>query len=96
MTQPYERTKALTDTRRLLETLHESEQPLMWALVRTAAASALRHYPNDDDVAASAAALPSLWASPPAQQTFAAKADCNQEVRNLTGKLRLVEFKPPR
>jgi len=91
MTQPHERTQALIETRRLLETLHESEQPLMWALVRTAAANALRHYPSDDDLAASATALPSVWSSPAALQAVQ-KTSCSQKTRNRTDKLRLVEL----
>ena len=71
MTQPQERTKALVDARELLEILYASEEAIMWDLIRTLAMIILRHYPRDDDIVESAAALPSLWSvPPPARQAF--------------------------
>ena len=65
MTTPHERTKALVDAREMLQTLYASEEAIMWTLVRTLAMMILRHYPRDEDVVESAAALPSLWSAPP-------------------------------
>ena len=81
MTQPHERTKALVDARELLQILYASEETIMWDLIRTLAMTILRHYPRDEDIVESAAALPSLWsAPPPAKQAFPPRChrDCLQ------------------
>lgn len=71
MTQPHERTKALVDARELLQILYESDEAIMWDLIRTLAMMILRHYPRDEDIVESAAVLPSLWsAPPPVKQAF--------------------------
>ncbi|MFM0168841.1 hypothetical protein PQR33_05760 [Paraburkholderia sediminicola] len=64
MTMPEERTKAVMETRRFLETLVGSETEIMWGLVRTVAGQLLRHYPLDVDLSVSASALPGVWAPP--------------------------------
>jgi hypothetical protein len=68
MTKPEERTRAVTETRLFLETLHGSQDEIMWGLVRSVALQLLRHYPLDLDLAASAEALPEIWAAPPSEQ----------------------------
>ncbi|GJH26301.1 BPSL0761 family protein [Caballeronia novacaledonica] len=78
MTHPQQREKALADARRFLEALYESEQPLMWDLVRTVAMNVLRHYPRDDGIAEPAAGeapvLPSvLVAGTPCPQIDSAR-----------------------
>jgi len=96
MTQPCERTKAITDTRRLLETLEASAQPLMWDLVRTAAMNALRHYPLEVDIAASAVALPSVWAVPLPMQKNSRTSGYYSDTRCGSGKLHFIGPKSTR
>ena len=64
MTTPDERTRAVVDTRQFLETLAEGDDITLIDLVRTVAVILLRHYPEDIDLDASAAALPAIWAPP--------------------------------
>lgn len=63
MNQLNERGKAILDARWLLETLYTAEEPVMWDLVRTVAANVLRHYPDAEDMRATAQALPSVWST---------------------------------
>jgi hypothetical protein len=64
MTTPYERTKAVVDTRAFLEILAAAEEVSVAGLVQSLAVCLLRHYPLDVDIAVSAAAIPTLWAQP--------------------------------
>jgi hypothetical protein len=64
MTTPCERTKAVTDTRELLQILASGHEVAINGLVQTLALRLLRHYPLDVDLDVSAAALPGLWAAP--------------------------------
>ena len=64
MTTPYERTKAVIDTREFLRTLATAEEISVAGLVQTLAVRLLRHYPLDVDIDASASAAPGLWAPP--------------------------------
>lgn len=64
MTTPHERTKAVTDTRELLQMLASADEITINGLVQTVALGLLRHYPLDIDLAGSAAALPGIWAAP--------------------------------
>ncbi|MEC5407641.1 BPSL0761 family protein [Paraburkholderia sp. MPAMCS5] len=79
MTQPKERTKSLIDARMLLQTLLDAEEAPLWALVRTVALNVLRHFPQDSDIALSAAALPTLWSMPPAQTAHEDEDSHHQE-----------------
>ncbi|WP_429461388.1 BPSL0761 family protein [Paraburkholderia sp. JPY465] len=63
VTTPMERTKAVKDTRELLELLAASCEVTVPGLIQTVATRLLRHYPLDVDLDVSALALPSLWAS---------------------------------
>lgn len=64
MTTPRERTKAITDTRELLQMLARADEITIGGLVQTVALGLLRHYPLDIDLDVSAAALPGIWAAP--------------------------------
>lgn len=64
MTTPRERTKAVTDTRELLQMLAAADEITIGGLVQTVALRLLRHYPLDIDLDVSAAALPGVWAAP--------------------------------
>jgi hypothetical protein len=64
MTTPHERTKAVTDTRELLQMLASAEEITIDGLVQSVALGLLRHYPLDIDLDVSAAALPGIWAAP--------------------------------
>ncbi|EEA03727.1 BPSL0761 family protein [Burkholderia sp. H160] len=64
MTTPFERTKAVTDTREFLKTLAAADEISVAGLVRTRAVQLLRHYPLDVDIAISANAAPDVWAPP--------------------------------
>ncbi|WP_250481212.1 BPSL0761 family protein [Caballeronia sp. GAOx1] len=68
MTKPEDRTKAVADTRRFLETLIAVDEDVMWDLVRTMAMMLLRHYPRSEDIEKSALALPSVWSIPPERE----------------------------
>src|SRR5690242_17873893 len=63
MTTPDERTRAVLDTRGLLETL-VGGQISMIDLVRSVAVGLLRDYPQPADLASSAKMLPEIWATP--------------------------------
>lgn len=64
MTTPRERTKAVTDTRELLQMLASAHEITIGGLLQTVALGLLRHYPLDIDLDVSAAALPGIWAAP--------------------------------
>lgn len=64
MTTPHERTKAVTDTRELLQMLASADEITIGGLVQTVALGLLRHYPLDADLDISASALPGIWAAP--------------------------------
>lgn len=64
MTMPDERTRAVLDTRRFLETLADGDEISVGGLARTVAIGLLRHYPNNLDLDISASVLPSVWARP--------------------------------
>ncbi|WP_310043062.1 BPSL0761 family protein [Paraburkholderia caribensis] len=61
---PYERTRAVVETRKLLQTLSSAEEVTIRGLVQTVALGLLRHYPLDIDLDISASALPGIWAAP--------------------------------
>jgi hypothetical protein len=61
MTTPAERTKAVRETRELLQVLTEPGTVDVPGLIETVARNLLRHYPADVDLDASAVALPSVW-----------------------------------
>jgi len=63
MTTPYERTKAVIETRELLQLLARSEAPAAPSTIQDLARRLLRHFPLAIDLDVSAAALPSMWAS---------------------------------
>jgi len=62
MTMPHERTKAVIETRELLQLLARSDDLTVPSRIRDLARQLLRHFPLDVDLDASAAALPELWA----------------------------------
>ncbi|WP_322003761.1 BPSL0761 family protein [Paraburkholderia tropica] len=64
MTTPNERTKAVLDTRVLLQMLAGAEVITIGGLIQTVALGLLKHYPRDADLHESAAALPDVWARP--------------------------------
>src|SRR5579864_4270227 len=64
MTTPHERTKAVIDTRELLQMLASADEVTIRGLVQSVAVCLLRHCPLDIDLAVSAAALPGVWAHP--------------------------------
>ncbi|WP_429315068.1 BPSL0761 family protein [Paraburkholderia sp. GAS448] len=64
MTTPHERTKAVTDTRELLQMLASSDDAASRREIRELAVTLLRHYPLDIDFDISAAAPPGVWAAP--------------------------------
>ncbi|WP_310700386.1 BPSL0761 family protein [Paraburkholderia sp. USG1] len=64
MTTPYERTKAVVDTREMLEMLASADEITIGGLVQSVAIGLLRHYPLNIDLDVSAAALPGVWAPP--------------------------------
>ncbi|WP_346275223.1 BPSL0761 family protein [Burkholderia ambifaria] len=63
MTTPYERTKAVIDTRVLLQVLASANHVDCHSNVQSVAERLLRHYPLDVDLAVSAAALPGVWSA---------------------------------
>jgi hypothetical protein len=66
MTTPDERTCAVIATRRFLETVARTCEPVaVPGLVSTVAEALLSHYPRDADLFTSASALPELWGTPP-------------------------------
>ncbi|WP_321785772.1 BPSL0761 family protein [Paraburkholderia sp. J94] len=68
MTTPRERTKAVTDTRELLQMLARADEITIGGLVQTVALGLLRHYPVDNDLDVSSAALPEVWGAPEQRQ----------------------------
>lgn len=64
MTMPYERTKAVIETRELLQLLAASDDVASGIDIHAIAVRLLRHYPLDVDLDISAAALPGVWAAP--------------------------------
>ncbi|WP_313894978.1 MULTISPECIES: BPSL0761 family protein [Burkholderia] len=64
MTTAYERTKAVIETRKLLQLLGSPASTPTRDAVHDAALLLLRHYPLDIDLEISAAALPGIWAAP--------------------------------
>jgi hypothetical protein len=64
MTTPAERTKAVVDARDFLQMLSNAEEVTIRGLVQSVAIGLLRHYPLKIDLAASASALPTVWAHP--------------------------------
>ncbi|WP_308112693.1 MULTISPECIES: BPSL0761 family protein [Paraburkholderia] len=64
MKTPYERTKAVVDTREMLEMLASADEITIGGLVQSVAIGLLRHYPLNIDLDVSAAALPGVWAPP--------------------------------
>lgn len=67
MTTPEQRTKAVIEARDFLRTLATAEEVTIRGLVQSVAVCLLRHYPNELDIAVSAAALPGVWADPMAK-----------------------------
>lgn len=65
MTTAYERTKAVIETRKLLQLLGSSADTTTRNEIRDTALLLLRHYPLDVDIEISAAAMPGIWAAPP-------------------------------
>ncbi|AJW99617.1 hypothetical protein QHI69_04735 [Burkholderia gladioli pv. gladioli] len=65
MTTAYERTKAVIETRKLLQLLGSSADTTTRNEIRDTALLLLRHYPLDVDLEISAAAMPGIWAAPP-------------------------------
>ncbi|RQV65885.1 hypothetical protein DF018_22150 [Burkholderia cenocepacia] len=65
MTTAYERTKAVIETRKLLQLLGSPTSTATRDAFQDAALLLLRHYPLDIDLEISAAALPGIWAAPP-------------------------------
>ncbi|WP_408505441.1 BPSL0761 family protein [Paraburkholderia sediminicola] len=61
---PDERTNAVVDTREFLRVLVRADEVTIPGLVQSVAASLLRHYPLDVDLAVSALSLPGIWAPP--------------------------------
>ncbi|MDW9245425.1 hypothetical protein C7S13_1444 [Burkholderia cepacia] len=64
MTTAYERTKAVIETRKLLQLLASPTSTATRDAVQDAAMLLLRHYPLNVDLEISAAALPGIWAVP--------------------------------
>lgn len=69
MTTPFERTKAVIETRKLLQMLASTNDVTSDGDVQAVAGRLLRHYPLDIDLKVSAAALPEIWAAPKANGT---------------------------
>ncbi|WP_429251434.1 BPSL0761 family protein [Paraburkholderia sp. GAS333] len=64
MTNAYERTQSVVETRKFLQTLARADEVTIRGLVQSVAVCLLRHYPLDVDLEVSAAAMPELWAPP--------------------------------
>ncbi|WP_082991769.1 BPSL0761 family protein [Paraburkholderia tropica] len=63
MTIPYERTKAVIETRELLQLLASSDGSAMPCRIHDLARHLLRHFPLNVDLDVSAAVLPNIWAT---------------------------------
>jgi len=74
MTTPAERTKAVVDTRDVLEMLANAEEVTIRGLVQSVAICLLRHYPLNVDLDVSASALPGVWTHPSAERPDAQAA----------------------
>jgi hypothetical protein len=82
MTTPFERTKAVTDTRELLRMLASAHEITIGGLVQTVALGLLRHYPLDIDLDVSASALPGIWAAPKHRRAGStAGPECQRDTR---------------
>ncbi|MET3232603.1 UNVERIFIED_ORG: hypothetical protein ABIC54_004808 [Burkholderia sp. 1263] len=68
MTMPYERTRAVVETRKFLQVLSSAEEVTIRGLVQSVAVCLLRHYPLDIDLDVSASALPGIWGAPKPQR----------------------------
>ncbi|RQS05581.1 BPSL0761 family protein [Burkholderia sp. Bp8991] len=64
MTTAYERTRAVTETRKLLQLLASPTNTATRDAMRDTALLLLRHYPLDVDLEISASALPGIWTAP--------------------------------
>ncbi len=65
MTTPYERTRALVETRKFLEQLSSGRlASASLTHLQYVADSLLRHYPDETNVRFTAQVLPLLWAEP--------------------------------
>lgn len=64
MTTACERTKAVIEARKFLQTLSSADEVTIRGLVQSVAVCLLRHYPLDIDLDNSASALPNVWAPP--------------------------------
>ncbi|WOD17125.1 BPSL0761 family protein [Paraburkholderia kirstenboschensis] len=64
MTMPHERTKAVVETRKLLQLLASSEHVASHKGIHAIAVRLPRHYPLDIHLDISAVALPGVWATP--------------------------------
>jgi hypothetical protein len=64
MTTPNERTEAVVETREFLQILARADEVTIQGLVQSVAICLLRHYPLEEDLAISAAVIPSTWAYP--------------------------------
>ncbi|WP_175701381.1 BPSL0761 family protein [Burkholderia ambifaria] len=64
MTTPYERTKAVIETREFLKLLASCDDVGGRSEIQAFAVRLLRHYPLDIDLDVSAAALPAVWVAP--------------------------------
>ncbi|WP_321845952.1 hypothetical protein [Paraburkholderia bannensis] len=73
-----------------MRTLASGEKISIDGLVQTVAINILRHYPHDLDIAASAAALPSLWCEPNRSQPCSASTADDSARVGQRGNVRLV------
>jgi RNA:NAD 2'-phosphotransferase (TPT1/KptA family) len=65
MTTPYERTRALVETRKFLEQLSGGRlTSASLENLQNAASALLRHFPEENNLRLSAKVLPLLWAEP--------------------------------
>jgi len=63
MTVPYERTRAVLQTRELLKELAIGRGPVHTDTLRRRAEALLRHFPEPFHIDVSAAAVPTIWAA---------------------------------
>jgi hypothetical protein len=93
MTTPRERTKAVTETRNLLQMLASAKQITVNGLIQSVALGLLRHYPLDTDLEVSAARLPAIWGEPEhPEDGSASAAECQ---RRCPGQLDADESSKP-
>ncbi|WP_408115705.1 BPSL0761 family protein [Caballeronia grimmiae] len=79
MTSSTERTQAVLATRDFLQLLSNAESVDIPGLVQSVALTLLKHFPMRDDLIASAAVQPELWAAP-------SDARCTKEETPPAGK----------